>query len=188
MIEALWTELDPDAALNSVHQTIYVLRRVVEPNYRAGVSPEYLHFDSDMVWLDQELVDSRSWQCMRLLSGRDWPAERVNELVAAYRGRFAADFTYEEWAAPFRDRLHALYLGAVEPAVAGKTSAGDVRWRLWVGQQALQVDPEADTIEAHVISLYRSTSATAAAREQYAHYAAAMRQQLGIEPPDIEDL
>jgi DNA-binding SARP family transcriptional activator len=188
LIDALWTELDPEAALNSVHQTVYVLRRVIEPGYRAGTSPDYLHFDSDMVWLDAELVDSRSWQCLRLLTARDLPTEQINELVAAYRGRFASDFTYEEWASPYRDRLHALYLGVVEPAVAGSTGSSDLRWRLWVGQQALLVDPDADTIEVEVIRLYRAVDATAAAREQYAHYAAALREQLGIEPPPLDDL
>ncbi len=120
IIEALWPEVDPDAALNSVHQTIYVLRRVVDPDYRTGSSPEYLHFDSDMVWLDRELVDSRSWRCMRLLAGRDWSADQVNEIVANYGGRFGGDFAYDEWAAPFRDRLHARYLSVMEQAVAGK--------------------------------------------------------------------
>jgi DNA-binding SARP family transcriptional activator len=185
LVEALWPDLDPDAALNSVHQTIYVLRRVFDPSYRAGYSPDYLHFDSDMVWLDPELVDSRSWRCQRLLSAREWTSEKTNELVAAYRGRFAADFTYEEWASPSRDRLHALYLSVIEQAVTG---SGDPRWRLWVGQQALQVDSDADTIEALVIGLYRAVDATAAAREQYAHYATAMREQLGIEPPLLEEL
>ncbi len=188
LIEAIWPDLDPDAALNSVHQTIYVLRRVVDPAYRAGSSPDYVHFDSDMVWLDPELVDSRAWGCQRLLSTREWTTDRLNELVTSYRGRFAADFTYEEWASPFRDRLHALYLGAMEQAVAGRMGAEDHRWRLWVGQQALLVDPEADTIEAQVIGLYRTVDATAAAREQYVHYATAMREQLGIEPARIEDL
>ncbi len=188
IIEALWPDVDPDAALNSVHQTIYVLRRVVDPDYKAGTSPEYLHFDSDMVWLDNDLVDSRSWRCMRLLSGREWDAERVNEVVANYRGRFGADFAYDEWASPFRDRLHALYLGVIEQAVAGSIGHRDTRWRLWVGQQAIQVDPEADSIEALVIGLYRAVDATSAAREQYAHYASAMRDQLGVDPPALEDM
>lgn len=187
-IEALWADLDPEAALNSVHQTIYVLRRVFDPSYRAGFSPEYLHFDSNMVRLDTELVDSRSWQCMRLLSSRQITQDSLNEVVASYRGRFAQEFTYEEWASPFRERLHALYLGAIEQAVGGALGPDDIRWRLWVGQQALAVDPDADTIEAQVIGLYRAIDATAAAREQYAHYASAMREQLGIEPPSLEDL
>ncbi len=188
IIEALWPDVDPDAALNSVHQTIYVLRRVVDPDYKAGTSPEYLHFDSDMVWLDKDLVDSRSWRCMRLLSGREWDAEQVNEVVANYRGRFGADFAYDEWASPFRDRLHALYLSVMEQAVAGKIGHRDARWRLWVGQQAIQVDPEADSIEALVIGLYQAVDATSAAREQYAHYASAMRDQLGVDPPALEDM
>jgi DNA-binding SARP family transcriptional activator len=50
------------------------------------------------------------------------------------------------------------------------------------------VDPEADTVEAHVIGLYSAVDATSAAREQYAHYATAMREQLGIDPPPLEDL
>ncbi|MHB8960896.1 MAG: AfsR/SARP family transcriptional regulator [Candidatus Limnocylindrales bacterium] len=188
IIEALWPDVDPDAALNSVHQTIYVLRRVVDPDYKAGMSPEYLHFDSDMVWLERDLVDSRSWRCMRLLAGREWNAEQVNEIVANYRGRFAGDFAYDEWASPFRDRLHALYLSVMEQAVAGKIGHRDARWRLWVGQQAIQVDPEADSIEALVIGLYRAVDATSAAREQYAHYASAMRDQLGVDPPALEDM
>ena len=165
-----------------------MLRRVVDPDYKAGLSPEYLHFDSDMVWLDRDLVDSRSWQCLRLLAGRHWHVDRINEIVANYRGRFAADFAYDEWASPLRDRLHALYLGVMEQAVAGKIGQRDARWRLWVGQQAIQVDPDADSIEALVIGLYRAVDATSAAREQYAHYATAMREQLGIDPPALEEM
>ena len=40
LIEALWPDLDPLAAQNSVHQTIYFLRRVFDPDYKAGQSPE----------------------------------------------------------------------------------------------------------------------------------------------------
>jgi DNA-binding SARP family transcriptional activator len=188
LLEALWPEQDPEPALNSLHQAIYVLRRVFEPNYHAGVSPEYLHFESDMVWLDPELVDSRSWQCQRLLASREWPTERINELVSTYTGRFAIDFMYEEWASSQRDRLHAQFLGTVEQAVSGRIGPGDVRWRLWAGQRALEIDPDADSIEAQVIGLYRVVEANSAAREQYAHYASAMREQLGVEPPPFEDL
>ena len=57
-----------------------------------------------------------------------------------------------------------------------------------MGQQALVVDPEADEIEAQVIRLYRLLGASAAAAEQYAHYASVLRDQLGVEPPRMEDL
>ena len=34
-----------------------------------------------------------------------------------YVGRFALDFSYEEWSVPFRDALHVAYLQVIEAAV-----------------------------------------------------------------------
>ena len=65
VMDALWPDLDPEQGSNSIHQTIYFLRRVIDPDYRAGVSPEYLHFDSETIWIDSELVSCRSWRCQR---------------------------------------------------------------------------------------------------------------------------
>ena len=188
VMDALWPELDPEQGSNSIHQTIYFLRRVIDPDYRAGVSPEYVHFDSEVIWLDRELVQCRSWQCQALLSRRPITEDLIDDLVRNYSGRFAADFPYEDWASNYRDNLHARYLGEIEKALAEGPNAADQRRRLWIGQQALAVDPEADGIEAHVIRLYRQIGASAAAAEQYGHYSSVLRDQLGVEPPSIEDL
>jgi DNA-binding SARP family transcriptional activator/tetratricopeptide (TPR) repeat protein len=188
VMDALWPELDPEQGSNSIHQTIYFLRRVIDPGYRAGVSPEYLHFDSETIWIDSELVSCRSWRCQGLLNERPATPALVDELIANYRGRFASDFPYEDWASSYRDNLHARFLAEVERAMGGDRDGLDLRWRLWVGQQALAIDPEADEIEAQVVRLYRRLGSPAAAAEQYAHYASVLREQLGVEPPRIEDL
>ncbi len=41
--------------LNSLNQTVYFLRRVLEEPYIDDLSPGYLHHDSDLIWLDQDL-------------------------------------------------------------------------------------------------------------------------------------
>ena len=51
-------------------------------------------------------------------------ARRCRRLVGAYTGRFALDFEYEEWAAPYRDWLHASYLEIVERAVTTISKLG----------------------------------------------------------------
>ncbi len=188
VLEAMWPELDPEQGINSVHQTVYFLRRVIDPDYRAGVSVDYLHFNSDMIWLDRTLVDCRSWLCRRLIARRPQTPAVVDQLLDNYLGRFAPDFAYEDWSAAYRDGLHAAFLAVVERAVAGQIGSADARWRLWVGQRTLTIDPDADAIEAQVIRLYRILGATAAAAEQYAHYATVMRDQLGIEPPQLSEM
>ncbi len=57
-----------------------------------------------------------------------------------------------------------------------------------VARRALEVDPGAEQVEISLLRLYRATGAHAAAAEQYAHYAAVMREELGIEPPPLEAL
>lgn len=188
ILDALWPDLDPEQGANSIHQTIYFMRRVLDPNYQTGVTPEYLHFDAEVVWLDTTLVDYRSWQCRRLLQAHPRDRKAVEAILDLYRGRFAADFEYEDWATPYRETLHAQFLGLMERAVAGDIGSSDPTWRLSVGQRVLRVDPGADAIEAAVIRLYRLIGAPAAAAEQYAHYASVLRDDLGVEPPPIEDV
>jgi DNA-binding SARP family transcriptional activator len=52
----------------------------------------------------------------------------------------------------------------------------------------LDIDPSAESVEISLLRLYRASGAHAAAAEQYAHYATAMREQLGVEPPPLESL
>ncbi len=184
----MWPDLKSEQGINSVHQTVYFLRRVIDRDYRAGLSPEYVHFNSDVIWLDRVLVDCRSWICRRLLLERPESTNVVEQLLDNYHGRFAPEFAYEEWAAAYRDGLHAAFLATIEQAIAGNVGNPDLQWRLWVGRRALMIDPEADAIEALTIRLYRALGAPAAAAEQYTHYAAVMREQLGIDPPAIEDV
>ena len=98
-LDAIWPDLSPDTAVNSLHQTIYYLRRVFEPTYREGVSAGYLQFDGEVLTLDRTLVDAESRRCWRLVErARRGELAAVDELVAAYRGTYALDFAYEDWA------------------------------------------------------------------------------------------
>ncbi len=110
------------------------------------------------------------------------------ELLSTYRGRFALDFAYEEWATDYRDTLHAAVLSAAEAAVVRATSEGDVDTAVLIAQRILEVDPEADAIEASLLRTYREAGRTAAAAEQYAHYSSALRDDLGVEAPTLEDV
>ena len=67
VIDALWPDLSPDVAANSLNQTVYFLRRVFEPGYVDDLSAGYVHHNSDVLWLDPELVTSRSAQCLATL-------------------------------------------------------------------------------------------------------------------------
>ncbi len=188
--EALWPELDPGAAANSLNQTAYFLRRVFEPRYDEKTTAGYLVAKADLIWLDQHLVGSRSTDCLRLLAElrRDCQPMTVALLASTYTSRFATDFLYDDWSTCFRDSLHAAFMDRVERSIAEDIRLGMYDRAISLAQQALMADPDADQIELLLLRLYRSTGAHGAALEQYTHFASVMKEQLGVEPPPLEAL
>ncbi len=189
-MDALWPEFDPADALNSLNQTVYFLRRIFEPDYKDDLSPGYVHHESDVIWLDTELVASRSERCLAMI--RAMPSDPspgdVAELAAMYQGLFALDFTYEEWAGDYRSSLHSSYLQIIEKAVASDTATGHFERGIDLARRALDFSPDADQIELSLLRLYRLNGSHAAAAEQYSHYAANLRETFGVEPPALESL
>jgi DNA-binding SARP family transcriptional activator len=190
VVDALWPDLAPEVALNSLNQTVYFLRRVFEPGYKEDLSAGYVNHDSDVLWLDQSLIGSRSKLCRDLLDtlGADPAPADVDRLSDLYRGRFALEFSYEEWAGPHREALHVGYLQVIEAAVNRDMDTGKYDRAIRLARRALDIDPEQESLELSLLHLYRITGAHAAAAEQYAHYSAFVRDELGVEPPPLSSL
>ncbi len=190
VLDALWPDLDPEVAINSLNQTLYFLRRVFEEDYSEDLSPGYVHHDSDVLWLDPELISSRSGQCRALIRGlpMEPSPDDVESLVDVYQGRFALEFEYEEWSSAYRDSMHAAFLEVVERSVLDDFTSGHYDRGIRIARRALEVDPSAEQIEICLLRLYRATGAHSAAAEQYAHYANVLRDDLGIEAPPLESL
>lgn len=189
-LEALWPDFDPGDALNSLNQTVYFLRRVFEPEYREDLSPGYLNHEGDLIWLDPELLESRShlcWNAIKRLASNP-PAEDVAELANMYRGPFALDFAYEDWATAYRSNLQSAFLQVVEQSVHSDIASGHFERGIVVARQAIESCPDADNIELSLLRLYKLNGSHAAAAEQYAHYSTWIRDTLGIEPPSLDSL
>jgi LuxR family maltose regulon positive regulatory protein len=190
VVDALWPDMAPDVAVNSLNQTVYFLRRVFEPGYKEDLSAGYVNHDSDVIWLDSDLIHSRSNRCRQLLDamGADPSPAEVDTLSETYRGRFALDFSYEEWAVPFRDALHVAYLHVIEAAVNRDMETGHFDRGIRLARKALDIDSDLENLELSLLRLYRATGAHSAAAEQYSHYSAYLRKELGLEPPPLASL
>jgi DNA-binding SARP family transcriptional activator len=189
VLEALWPDLDPTSALNSLNQTVYFLRRVFELDYREDTSPGYVRQDGETIWLDPELIECRSRRCrelIRLLPMSPTP-DQVDQLASEYRSRFALDFAYEEWASAYRDSLHAAYLRVVEQAIRLDIDSGHFARGIALAERAAEVEPDSEEIQLHLVRLYRLSGAHAAAAEQYGHYAQALKE-LGVDPPSFAEV
>jgi DNA-binding SARP family transcriptional activator len=190
VVDALWPDQDPVAAANSLNQTVYFLRREFEPRYVDDLSPGYLRHETDLIWLDSELISSDSDACRGAIEAArkstSWAS--VDLVSRSYSGRFALDFEYEEWATGYRDNLHASYLAIIEEAVSEDILAARFDRGIELCRRALDVDPSCEPIERQLLTLYRLTGSRAAAEEQYRHYAAALKDDLGLTAPPLSEI
>jgi DNA-binding SARP family transcriptional activator len=189
LTDALWPDADPAAALNSLNQTVYFLRRVIEPDYQEDLTPGYVEQGSETLWLDRELISSRSRSCRGLLRDvrGDPTPDQALAIAHAYHGRFALDFLYEDWSAEYRDSLHAAYLRVIEAALRLDLNSGHYLRGIEVAQLAAEVEPESEDIQLALLRFYRLSGSLAAAAEQYGHYARTLRE-IGIEPQPLSTI
>jgi DNA-binding SARP family transcriptional activator len=189
-MDAMWPEMDPAAAVNSLNQSVYYLRRVFEPEYTEETTAGYVHQDSDVLWLDTDLIESQSARCAALVS--EWERTRedslVRELSATYGGKFALDFSYEDWSVDFRDWLHVAYLRAIEAQIKKDIDDGNFDAGVAITRRALELDARQEDLELSLFRLLRNSGAHSAAAEQFARYANVMRGDLGVEPPSLDSV
>jgi ATP/maltotriose-dependent transcriptional regulator MalT/DNA-binding SARP family transcriptional activator len=188
VMDAMWPEMDPTAALNSLNQTLYFLRRVFEPAYSEDTSAGYVSQQSDVVWLDPVLVQSRSAMCSDLVAvyAKSPTAELVSRLGDLYVGRFALDFAYEDWANAFRESLHVAYLHVIESSIRDDIRTGHFERGVEVARRALELDPGLDSLALSLLRLLKVAGAHSAAAEQYGRYAHLVRDELGLDPPPLD--
>jgi len=191
VLDNLWPDSDPRAGANSLHQTLYFLRRDIDPWYDEDESANYVVYESEMVWLDPSLVQSDSQVFMteaHRLSSRSVDVTRSVEAIESYTGRFAPEFEYDEWALSWRDRLHATYLALAMVTVKRLCSDGRFAEASRVCSLALAIDATALDLERTLVWVYSAMGAASAAAEQYAHFARAYQLDVGVEAPPLASL
>jgi DNA-binding SARP family transcriptional activator len=175
--------------MNNLNQTLYFLRRDIDRWYEEGVSVDYVRFEGDLLWLDDELVSVASHAFDR--AARTATAGTTAAGLAAfemYDGRFAPEHAYDDWSSGWREQLHARYLSLAQGLIVRLAHADMLADAHGVAAAALTCDPDALDIERDLIWLYGRMGYRAAAIEQYRHYAAAARDQLGVEPPQLAEV
>jgi DNA-binding SARP family transcriptional activator len=170
VLDELWRDADPGGALNNLNQSLYFLRREIDPWYEDDVSVDYVNFQGDLVWLDRGLVQPESVQFLAASQDRDGvPTKELLRLVSLYRAPFAPEFEYEEWAMGWRARVHSAFLDLSHHVITRCVAALDLAAARTAAAHVLSVDESATDVERQLIWLYGRLGLASAARAQYGH-------------------
>jgi len=192
VLDDLWPDLPPAAAANSLNQTLYFLRREIDPWYEDGASIDYVQFQGETLSLTPGLVSAESIEfhrtAVQLLSRDDVSADELRACQSRYVGNFAPEFEYEDWSADWRGLLHTTYLHLVSYLQRCLVTSGDFRSAISVTQSALAVDPRSPELHQCLIWLLGASGFRAAAAEQYSRYVTVVEEELGQPAQALSEL
>ncbi len=190
VFDELWPDTDPASASNSLNQSLYFLRRDLDPWYEDDLSVDYVALQGELVWLDPKLVkpESVGFLSAAQQSLKATPSfEIVLDVLGQYRGPFAPEFEYEEWAMAWRSRVHTCFLELAARTVDRAIREGELAAARDAAVYTLEVDPANPEIERRLVWLLWHLGARSAAAAQHQHLVNSERQD-GLESESLEEL
>ena len=191
VMEDLWPDQPPQSALNSLHQTLFFLRRLLEPWQEDGISSAYVRMEADIVLLNQDLfqIDSVAFQRQATsIMGSRQCAELGPSILRLYSGTFAPEFEYEPWAEDWRTHVHATYLRLADATTRELLDRRDIDEATDLLAQVVTLDPSALELRGRLVSCLALLGSKDAAAAQYRGLVAAYERELGEPPPTYTEL
>jgi DNA-binding SARP family transcriptional activator len=188
LMEVFWPDSPPAAARNSLNVAVHGLRRALRAAADVPVvvlrDGAYRLAEDVRLWVDVDEFERHAAAGRRLEAAGD-PAGAIAEYEAAaslYRGDFLADDPYEDWPVLTRERLRLTHLDDLD-----RLSRLHFDQRRYGASAALCLDlleRDACREDAHqrLIRCYSRQGHTHLALRQYRACAAALRDELGVDP------
>ncbi|HWQ15617.1 MAG TPA: BTAD domain-containing putative transcriptional regulator, partial [Roseiflexaceae bacterium] len=183
LMDLLWPDADPQAALNSLHQALYLARRILEPGGSARGRYLLLQHESvtlappELVWVDVTAFEAAAAQARQ----RQDPAA-YRAALALYSGELLPEDRYEEWASARREALHQEYLALLRELTRLAEAGADYALAIETLHKALAADPAHEEVHRDLMRLYALSGARQQALRQYQALQEVLRRQLDLEP------
>jgi ATP/maltotriose-dependent transcriptional regulator MalT/DNA-binding SARP family transcriptional activator len=187
VLENLWPGEDPRVTANRLSVAVSVVRAVLDPEHR--FEPDhYLASTRDglrlvlaNVSVDVEDFLEKADRALRA-SAAEGPSralEPLEEAEAAYGGDFLEEDRYEDWAAPLREEVRAVYLDVLRALVSAAEAAGRPSARYCL--RLLARDPYDEESHVALVGSLSAAGRHGEARRAYRRYVERMTE-IGVEP------
>jgi len=182
----LWPALDPRAAAQNLHHTLYRARHALEPGLPRRAEPRFVRLQNDLLELapggELESDLERFEQAAAAAFASLPDAELFTEAVGRFGGELLPEERFEDWAIDRRDTVKATYvellleLAAIERGRARLDAAIDALKRI-VAVEPLHEDAQAQLLYLHGLAGRRHLAVA-----HYHRFRDLLRSELEAEP------
>ncbi len=192
IVERLWPNLSPEAALRDFKVALNALNRALEPGrttdspfafiVRDGVSYR-LRPEADL-WLNSAQFEAESQAGLRSANQdeRDQAIAHLQDALDLYSGNYLPDALYDDWASGERERLLSLFLRAADKLAGMLVESGHYTQALDICGRILGYDPCWERAYRWLMLAYARQGDRTLALRTYRRCATTLQAELGVEP------
>ena len=187
ILEVLWPDAAPAAAMQNLHYTTHLLRRILD---KPGSASSHLRMRDDLLSLlpSMDEIASDEWldattfsrHALAALAGQDRNACRA--ALALYGGEYLPDDRYADWAMPRRHELHSLHLQVLLHAATLGRAQGDATEAIGFVRALLAADRYHEPAARLLMELLADEGRQHESDAAYRTLQAALHEDLGTAP------
>ena len=185
VMDALWPELDADAAANNLHKTLHVARRALEPDLAPSRPSAYLHLEGDLVALRPTgllEIDAESFETNLDAARKTADPAAYEAALARYPGDLLPEDRYEEWAARRRDELGVELLDALVELARLQEREGRLDAAIATLRRVITREPAHEPAHRTLMRLHAAGGQRHYALRQYQQLCDVLRREVEAEP------
>jgi DNA-binding SARP family transcriptional activator len=180
VLDLLWPELDPAAALNNLYKNLHHVRSVLAGR---GLSAPFVALNGEMVELAPGTeVDAGEFREMARLTSAG--AAELEAAASLYRGDLLPEDTYEPWTEAERDDLRSAYVSLMFSLARIHHETGNHASGIDAIQALLRADPANEEAHRLLIAEYAHSGSKHRALRQYQLLTDVLKEELDAEPSE----
>ena len=179
-MDALWPELDPQAAAANLRKALHSARRSLDGGEGAGL----IVSAGDLVCLPpgELTVDVDDYWSLVRAARATGNAGTYSRAIDVYKDGLLPEDRYEDWAAAPREELQADWLALVGEFAGLLEARAELNSAARAVQRLIAAEPLREENHAWLMRLYALAGRRDEARRQYARLREALAGELGVEP------
>jgi DNA-binding SARP family transcriptional activator len=199
ILDALWPELESEAAANNLRVTLSRLYKALEPERPDGAPSHYIQQHGETYGFNTAsnyTLDAAEFSDAVAAGRRAEQQGNAEQAIAAYRyaitlynGTFLPDSLYEDWSVIERERLGLLFNLAALRLGELLLEEGQVHEAIGLAWRALENDEAQEEVYRLLMRAHAALGERSTALRLYQRCVKTLREELGVEPlPETVEL
>lgn len=186
VMECLWPEVDPEAALNNLYYALHVARGALDRQLTGETAGRsVLHLAGGVLALAPTgltTVDVEAFQAAAVAARESRSPRAYSDALELYDGELLPGDRYADWAARQRERLRDMHLQLLWELGGAYQERGEFQAAIGALNRLVAEEPTHEEARAGLMRLHSVAGQRWNALREYAQLRRALREELDVEP------